>query len=101
LTFTQIGQSFSRDVTSKVADMQIKSYADEIVSMGEYQEPIPVATLYGILTRNEEAVDAVVGYVYGVNVTKADDLTSLFSKKVRVGITELSNDKFQIRVEEE
>jgi hypothetical protein len=86
MLFVTMGQTFSREVTTQVAATQAETYGTELVSAGEYGA-LPATSLYTILQKNKSSLGTLSGSAYGVNITTADDLTYLFSKKIRVTVT--------------
>lgn len=110
LITVQLGNSIEDSAADK-ADELLKvndtSY-DKLESLLNYQNEVPLATVYMILKDNEGVVTSVKGTFLDstlsptviVNNMTHLDYTTRFDKKVTVGGTKYSNDTFKIELEE-
>lgn len=89
MLFAGIGQQFQRSTVASVSDVVSSAYDSEITALGEYMEPVPVATVYLVIERNPDLVRSVTGTIHGNSVASKGDLMGYFGNKVTVTVTEV------------
>ncbi|MFD0588514.1 hypothetical protein ACFQZE_10915 [Paenibacillus sp. GCM10027627] len=101
LLFTSLGQSFGRGAIDGVADIQTASFATDLQEIEAYG-PIPAASAYVLLQRNEAVVEKIIGHPYHLSFVKNNPspLLHLMDKKVKFKVTE-SNGLYTVEIREE
>ncbi|WP_138755932.1 hypothetical protein [Paenibacillus sinopodophylli] len=99
LLFTQLGQGFGRRSVDSVAAIQAETYASDLVQSAAYGS-MPAASVYVMLQRNEHVIHSISGTAYAHTIAKADDLLSIFHKKIKLSIIEV-NGSYDVLVGEE
>jgi len=89
--FIAIGQNFGRNAQTIIADNQASAYAAELRAMKNYESPIPAASAYILLTKNEGAVRSISGTAFGVPIMRIEDLTRIMDSKVRLRVEPVTN----------
>lgn len=100
--FWAMSQGFSREAVTSVVEIQAETFATELINTAQYG-PVPAASAFVMLKKNANAVKSLSGNAYGINVTQVEDLTSMFSKKIRLTVKDahLKLDAYEVIVEEE
>ncbi|THF74762.1 hypothetical protein [Cohnella fermenti] len=101
--FTAMSQGFGREAVASIADTQAETYATELRNTADYGA-VPAAAAFIVLEKNRDAIHSLSGTVYGVMITKPEDLQkrALLSKKVRLTATEIEElQTYDVVVEEE
>ncbi|RED52805.1 hypothetical protein [Cohnella lupini] len=96
--FTTMSQSFGRGAAATIADTQAETYATELKNTADYGA-VPSASVFVMLQKNANAIQSISGHAYGVTITKADDLTRLFDRKIRLTVIE-TNDLYSVTIGE-
>ncbi|OBY77775.1 hypothetical protein BBG47_20000 [Paenibacillus sp. KS1] len=100
--FWAMSQGFSREAVTSVAEIQAETFATELINTAQHG-PIPAASAFVMLEKNANAVKSLSGNAYGINVTKIEDLASMFSKKIRLTVigADKKLDAYDVIVKEE
>ncbi|TQR44210.1 hypothetical protein [Paenibacillus popilliae] len=100
--FWAMSQGFSREAVTRVEEMQAETFATELINTAQHG-PIPAASAFVMLKKNANAVESLSGNAYGINVTKIEDLTSMFSKKIRLDVPDAGKklEAYKVIVKEE
>lgn len=103
--FTTLGQSFSRESSTTIADTIALTHAAELSNAANYNGAIPAASAFVILNQNSSAIRNLYGYAYSEFISEPNDLIELMSKKVRLKITRIEDapdkDLYDVEVKEE
>lgn len=97
--FTALGQGFGRDSLDKVAAVQADTYASDLIQSAAHG-PMPAASVYVLLKRNEHVINSISGAAYTRNITKSDDLIPIFHKKISIKVTDTSG-SYTVEIGEE
>lgn len=100
MLFSSLGRDMGRASMQRVDDIHASTYGAELEALGEYDRPIPIASVFVLLEKNQGNIEKISGHVDGTVIDSINDLTDLYHKKVKCIVTE-KNDKYIIRIEEE
>lgn len=98
MLFAGIGQQFQRSTVTSVTEVVASAYGSEVAALREYEDVVPVATVYLVLDKNADVVQSVTGSIGGVPITSKKSLEGFFDRKVRVTVTETPQKMFIIAV---
>lgn len=100
IVFISLGRGFSRNTVKTVDNIHELAYASELMSINDYGESLPVATIYVALEKNRGYINNISGTVYGISINSVDDLTGLYHKKVRCEVS-LVDEIYDVVIKEE
>ncbi|RJX39146.1 hypothetical protein D3P09_16775 [Paenibacillus pinisoli] len=83
--FTNLGQAFSREQLDKTANLTKAVYSSDLI-LAAAHGPVPAASVYVLLQRNEQVIEFQPSYIYSKWITKPEDLMPLFDRKIRMKV---------------
>ena len=100
LVFYSKSLDLRRDFLTDIDSANINSWVSELLDINEYNRPIPCASLYLILKKNEKVISRIDGTIEGKRITKLDDLKDFFGNKYLCEVIE-NNEQYTITLMEE
>jgi len=97
--FTNLGQAFSREQLDKTANLQKAVYSSDLIQAADHG-PMPAASVYVLLQRNEQVVKLQSSYIYSKRIVKLEDLMPLFDRKIRMKVRD-DNGIYHVELREE
>ena len=98
MLFAGIGQQIQRSVLTDVTDVVSSAYGADITALQDHMEPVPVATVYLVIERNQDLIHSITGSIQGMPVTGKESLKGHFSRKVNVIVSETPYKTFIINI---